>query len=476
MKERDKIHHKSGRFLIVDDEILILNVWKKALTRIGHNVVCFDNGPEALEFFEQNMIDVVILDHMMPEMTGLELLRCIKNKWPHIEVVMMTGFASIETALEAMKAGAYDYLQKPFEQIEVAVRVAEKALERKKLVDYNRELEERLELVEHYEGIIGSSPKMQEVFRLVEQVINFDATIMICGETGTGKERIARAIHLKSPRRDQPFVPVVCSAFPDTLIESALFGHRKGAFTGANNDKLGLIESAHEGTLFLDEVGDIPLPIQVKLLRVLQEGDFRRLGDVKATPVDIRILTATHRNLKAEIAAGKFREDLYYRLNVVEIELPPLRERLEDIPLLAHHFLRMYSNRYKKYIHRISQKALELLQNYYWPGNVRQLEHTIARALILEESDELTIYSLPKELKEKLPDNIQPIQENSYLQMSFREAKRRVLQRFERRYLLSLLNKTDNNISQASRIADMDRANFRRMLKKHDLSDIEETN
>ncbi len=467
MKEVERMIPK-GKFWVVDDEELILNVWKKALSRSGHEVVTFVNPLEALTFLQNEVVDVAILDHMMPEMTGIELLQRLKIHWPQIEVVMMTGYATIETALGAMKAGAYDFLQKPFEQIEVAVRVVEKALERKKLLDSNQELENRLEVVAHYEGIVGSSDRMQEVFRLVEQVAQYDATVMISGETGVGKERIAHAIHLKSPRRSKPFVPVVCSAFPETLIESALFGHRKGAFTGAVSDKVGMIEAADGGTLFLDEVGDIPLPVQVKLLRVFQEGTLQRVGDVSQTSVDVRVLTATHRNLKEEIQAGNFREDLYYRLNVVEIELPPLRKRLDDIPLLAHHFLQIYSKRYGKPIEGVAPETMVLLQEFGWPGNVRQLEHTIARALIMETTEQLTPQSLPKELRDG--QNMLGRSLNaSYTNMSFRDAKQHVLDRFEKRYIQSVLEQADQNISHAARLAGMDRANFRRLLKKNDV-------
>lgn len=467
-ENKRNLEQKPGQFLVVDDEEIVLNVWKRALERVGHKVFAFNNGPEAIDFLEKHTVDVAILDHMMPEVTGIEVLRHIKSTHPKIEVVMMTGYASIDTALDAMKSGAYDYLQKPFEQIEVAVRVVEKALERKKLFDVNQELEERLELVEHYEGIIGSSQKMREVFKLVEQVSRFDATVMVYGETGTGKERLARAIHLKSPRADKPFVPVVCSAFPENLIESTLFGYRKGAFTGATSDKVGMLEAANGGTLFLDEVGDIPLPIQIKLLRVLQEGEFLRLGDVRPTPVDLRIITATHVRLEDAVQEGTFREDLYYRLKVLEINLPPLRERLEDIPALTHHFMRMYSKRYGKVLTKISTPALLQLQSYSWPGNVRQLEHTIARAFILEESDELNVEALPSELR-NMPAPISTHMQPSFKHLSFKEAKSIVIERFERKYLGDLLEENESNISSSARQAGMDRANFRRLLKRYEM-------
>lgn len=469
MVNQELLQSVLGKFMVVDDDGLIRRVWKKALERVGHQVITFENPLEALEYLQVESVDVVLLDHMMPEMTGIEVLQRIKVHWPRIEVVLMTGYASIETALEAMKAGAYDYLPKPFEQIEIAVLVAEKALERRKLLANNLELENQLEAVTHFEGIIGNSPRMQEVFQLVEQVGGFDVTVMLSGETGTGKERIARALHMKSPRRNKPFVPVVCSAFPENLIESTLFGHRKGSFTGAIRDKVGLVELASGGTLFLDEVGEIPLAMQVKLLRLLQESEFQRVGDNSTTKVDLRVVTATHRSLQEEMAANRFREDLYYRLNVIEIELPPLRERSEDISLLSYHFLKHFSKRYKKDIDVIEPDAMMLLQNYNWPGNVRQLEHTIARALILEQGDTLSSASFPKELR--AGDALVDVSStSSYLHMPFREAKSLVLERFESRYLEGLLEKTNNNISEAARVAGMDRANFRRLLKKNDVS------
>lgn len=473
MKEFEAYKVPSGKILVVDDEDLILNVWQKALMRNHHRVFAFHNPLDALEFLQVDSVDVAILDYMMPEMTGMELLRRIKVNWPQVEVIMMTGYASIETALEAMKSGAYDYLQKPFEQIEMAVRVVEHALSRKKLLDANRELEKRLEVTDHFEGIIGISPRMIEIFRLIEQVAPYDATVMISGETGVGKERIARAIHMKSSRRDRPFVPVVCSAFPESLIESILFGHSKGAFTGATHDKIGMIQAAHGGTLFLDEVGDIPLSVQIKLLRVLQEGTLQRVGDVSVTHVDVRVLTATHRNLQEAIREGNFREDLYYRLNVIEIEIPPLRDRPDDIVLLAHHFLQIYNKRYGKHIEQISPDALMLMQSYAWPGNVRQLEHTMARSLILESGDILTTHSLPKEMRstDKWSDRLPSA---TYAQMSFREAKKYVMDRFEKSYLDGLLKQTDGNISQAARIAGMDRANFRRLLRKNHIETAHE--
>jgi two-component system response regulator HydG len=294
---------------------------------------------------------------------------------------------------------------------------------------------------------------------MVEQVAKFDATVMIRGETGTGKERLARAIHMKSVRADKAFVPLVCNAVPDNLIESTLFGYRKGAYTGATRDQIGLLEAADGGTLFLDEVGDIPAAVQVKLLRVLQEGEFQRLGDIQPTSVDIRVLTATHRDLEAEIEEGNFREDLYYRLKLIEMKLPPLRERRDDIPLLAHHFLRLSCQKYGKEINRIAPEVLSALQGYHWPGNVRQLEHIIARSLILEASDTLQLGALSGDISEKNVSQAKEgasVQENTYIHLPFKSAKQQVVQRFEKRYLRNLLMNHNSNISKAARVAEMD--------------------
>ncbi len=461
-----------GKFLIVDDETMMLNVWKVALQRNGHEVIVFDNPVDALSFLAEQQVDVAILDYAMPEMTGIELLKVIKERWPSTEVIMMTGYASIETALEAMKSGAYDYLQKPFEQIKVALHVAEKALERKQLRDRNRELEaklERLEQFDSYEGMIGTSPKMREVFQLIEQVAKFDASVLIEGDTGTGKEKVARAIHAKSPRHDKPFIPVVCSAIPENLIESTLFGYKKGAFTGATRDSIGLIQAADKGTLFLDEVGDIPLAIQIKLLRVLQEGEFQRVGDVHPTSVDIRVISATHRDLRTMIQEGHFREDLYYRLNLIEIHLPPLKERPEDIPALAYYFLEQHGQKYQKKIKSIAPEVIQALQQFSWPGNVRQLEHLIARALILEQSDTLSLESLPPEFREKRSSDNPAHLPFIPAHLTFKEAKKRFVSAFEQRYLRNLLANHDFNISKAAITAGMDRANLRRLLIKNNL-------
>ncbi len=462
---------EKGRFLIVDDEDFILNLLELALRKRGHFVYIFSDPLEALSFFESNInIDVAILDYYMPSMDGLELLRKIKRKYRDTEVIIMTGRASIELAIEAMKEGAFHFFEKPFERIEAVVLTAEKALERKKLRDYSRQLEERLELLEHYEGIVGVSPKMKHIFTMVEQVANYDVPVLILGETGTGKERLARTIHHKSSRRDKPFVPIDCSVFPETLIESALFGYRKGSFTGAVSDRIGLIEAADGGTLFLDEVGDIPLPIQVKLLRFLQEGEFQRLGDIRPTSVDVRVISATNKDLTEEIRQGRFREDLYYRLNVIELQLPPLRERREDIPALAYFFLKKYAKKYKKNIDKISVEALDLLKGYDWPGNVRELEHVITRAIILENTDTIGPNSLPENL---LKGEEGGVEEGHYLSnyynLPFREAKKRLLETFEHNYLQRVLESADYNISRAARLAQMDRSNFRKLLKKYKL-------
>ena len=465
-----------GTFLVVDDEQLILELFKKALGDRGHSVYLFGDPLEAEEFIVHNPVDVAIIDYYMPQLDGIELLKRVKKLNPELEVIMMTGRATVEMAVEAMKNGAFDYFQKPFEQIETVILTAERALEKKKLLDYNKALQERLDTFEHFDGVVGNSPKMLSVFNLVEMVAKYDVSVLILGETGTGKEKIAKTIHHKSQRRHKPFIPVDCSSLPENLIESILFGYKKGAFTGANSDKVGLIEAADGGTLFLDEIGELPLNLQVKLLRVLQEGEIQRLGELFHRKVDIRVISATNRDLKEEIKRGNFREDLYFRLNIIEIVLPPLRERKEDIPALAYFFLKKYSERYRKNIKKISPSALTHLQSYHWPGNVRELEHVIARAIILEQKDEITLSSLPEFSMENPTAQNQSSGErgmsllaSEYFYLPFREAKTKLIEQFEYNYLQMLIERANYNLSEASRLSQVDRSNLRRMLKKYEL-------
>ena len=385
--------------LIVDNEARMCELLRAVLD--GPDIateVAYD-GEDALAKFRARPFDVVITDLKMPKLSGLELLEIIKKESPQTEVVLMTAYATAQTAVDAMKKGAYDYLIKPFDMEELRLKVL-RLLEKKKLEEENLNLRSQLKQRYRFENIIGSSGKMQDVFRLVEKVAQVDTTVLIRGESGTGKELIALAIHQNSPRAKHPFVAVNCAAIPENLLESELFGHERGAFTGADRQKKGRFELASEGTIFLDEIGDLPPSLQVKLLRVLQNRRFERLGGTESIPMRARIIAATNRNLEEELEKGTFREDLYYRINVFPIFLPPLRERKEDIPELVDFFLRKFAGNRQV---SISPEAEKLLLAYRWPGNVRELENVIERAIILSGGGAILPEHLPPHLQAAEP-------------------------------------------------------------------------
>ena len=372
----------SARILIVDDEEIVIRSCLRILDGDDFQVEAVQDGREALRKIEENPYDVVILDIMMPNMDGLEVLRRVKETHPNVDVIMITGLSQIDTAVQAMKLGAFDYISKPFEPDELKL-VVQRALERRRLLQENLNLKSEVSSKYRFENIIGSSPQMQAVYRLVAQCAPTSSTVLITGESGTGKELIARAIHYNSLRKDKPFVPVDCNALSENLLESELFGHVKGAFTGAVVNKKGMFEVAGSGTLFLDEIGNISMSIQAKLLRVLQEREFRAVGDTRTQIANFRLVTATNKDLKAMVAAGTFRDDLYYRINIFPIHVPALRERKDDIPALAYHFLKVFSAELGKKVTDISEGAMSALVNYGWPGNVRELENVMHRAAIL---------------------------------------------------------------------------------------------
>jgi DNA-binding NtrC family response regulator len=366
--------------LVVDDEENMRRLLKKVMTERGFQVDLLQDGQEAIQKVvrEPNRYDIVMLDIRLPGKNGIEVLREIREINSEIAVIMMTAYESLETAVQAIREGAYDYLIKPVGVDELLISV-ERALERKLLRQENIYLRKEVEDRYFFANIIGKSDKMQEVYRIIESVLSSPAPVLIEGESGTGKELIARAIHYNGWRKEKKFVAVDCGALPENLIESELFGHKKGAFTGASQDKIGLFEEANYGTLFLDEICNINSSTQAKLLRVLQEGEIKRVGEVRYRKVDVRVISATNRNLKEEVKKGKFRDDLYYRLNVINIKLPALRERKEDIPLLANHFLSSYSQKVKKQVGRIEDDVMNFLMSYSWPGNVRQLQNEIKK-------------------------------------------------------------------------------------------------
>jgi two-component system response regulator PilR (NtrC family) len=383
-----------SRILVVDDEESIREFLEIMLRKEGYEVTTADDGQKALDLIKKKSFDLVISDLQMPNMTGVELLKHVKDQYPDMLFMMITAFGTTETAVEAMKLGAYDYVTKPFKIDEVRIIIAN-ALRSQNLEVENRSLKKELTKEYSFQSLVGNSPPMHQIFEMIRRVSQTPTNILITGESGTGKEVIAKAIHYNGPLKDKPFVTVNCGAIPESLMESEMFGHKKGSFTGAVVDKAGLFEVADHGTLFLDEVGELPLSIQVKLLRAIQERVIRRVGGTDDNRIEVRIMAATNRNLEDMVKQGTFRQDLYYRLNVINIRSPSLRERPEDIPLLANHFLKKYNERLNKGIAGISAEAMELMKKYDYPGNVRELENIIERTVALEGGATILPESLP---------------------------------------------------------------------------------
>jgi len=387
------------RVLVVDDEENLRLLARTILRREGYEVEVASGGEQALALVETFGPDVILTDVRMPKMGGLDLLTTLKAKGNDAVVIVMSAYGNVDLAIEAMKAGAYDYVQKPFKPEEL-VLVLRKAEERESLRRENRALRQEMRQKDMFEDILAKSPEMQAIFKTISKIADFKTTALVMGESGVGKELVARAIHKRSSRRGGPFCAVNCGAIPEALLESELFGHKRGAFTDASSDRLGLFEQATGGTLFLDEIGELPQKLQVKLLRALQEETVRKLGDNRDIKVDVRIITATHRDLNAETKAGRFREDLFYRINVLQIIIPPLRDRKEDIPILMDHFIARNNARFGISIKGVEPEAKRLLLEYGWPGNVRELENTIERAMVLAEHETILVEDLPERLRE----------------------------------------------------------------------------
>jgi two-component system, NtrC family, response regulator AtoC len=387
------------RVLVVDDEENLRLILRTFLRRQGYEVETAENGEEALPLIDGFGPDFVITDVRMPRMGGMDLLSALRAKGNSATVIVMSAYGSHDLAIEAMQAGAYDYVSKPFKPEEVLLCL-KKAEERETLRKENRALKDEIARGARFDNILAEAPQMQDIFRTISKVAQFKTTVLVTGESGVGKELVARAVHARSGRSAQPFVAINCGAIPENLLESELFGHKRGAFTDANQDRRGLFEEANGGSLLLDEIGELPLALQVKLLRVLEDEKIRRLGDSKDIQVDVRIIAATHRDLTAEVAAGRFREDLYYRLNVLPIWVPPLRDRREDIPLLIDHFIVRNNARLGTAVRGVTGEARRLLYEYSWPGNVRELENTVERAMVLAESDQLSAADLPERIRD----------------------------------------------------------------------------
>ncbi len=455
-----------GRVLVVDDEPDVLSVVTRKLERAGFEVNGFDTSPALLEALRavSGEVDVVLADLHMPDIGGLDLLRAIQEEWPNIAFIVMTGRGTIGSAVEAMRLRAFDYLVKPFDPLETVVAAVERAVTHKRLVDRNQFLERQLERTAQFEGVVGTSKALADVFAMVESVAPTDVTVLVVGESGTGKELVARAIHARSSRATRPFIAINCAALAESILESELFGHVRGAFTGAVANRRGLFEEASGGTLLLDEVADLAPATQVRLLRVLQEGEIRPLGSNESRRVDVRIIAATHRDLATAVQQGSFRQDLFYRLHVVSLRLPPLRERQQDIPALVHHFIKKAAMRFERAVSKITPDALERILGYSWPGNIRELENAIERAVVLAHGDTITQDLLPAEMRASLAVTGSALGGGPSRPLGEARAQ------FERQYLDQVLRRADGNTAEAARIAGVDRSNFRRLLKRYGLA------
>ena len=466
-----------AHLLIVDDEVNIRRVLSAMLKREGYEVSAAGDGEQALAVLARSPVDVVITDLVMPRLGGLELLKRVGSDFPDVPVIMITAHGTVDTAVEAMKAGAFDYITKPFDQEELK-KVIVKATRARDL--------ERQHL--HTGGgdgerppLVGQSAAMRSVYEVIGKVADSPSTVLLTGESGTGKELVAQALHRGSSRRDKPLIKVNCAAIPKDLVESELFGYEKGAFTGAVGSKPGRFELADGGTLFLDEIGEVPVEMQVKLLRALQESEFERVGGIRTIHVDVRLIAATNRDLKALIADGRFREDLFYRLNVVPVALPPLRERREDIPALAQHFVEKYDRRLGKKVERVDDEALEVLLAYSWPGNIRELENLMERSVLFADGPVITAAQLPESLREKAPVAPTPIAAVGPIGAiaapsgaSMKEIVRQAQAELERELITRALEETGGNVTRAAKRLQISRKSLQVKMKELGLRGADE--
>jgi DNA-binding NtrC family response regulator len=447
-----------SRILVVDDEPIALQNMKHVLEKDNLVVFTTGSGRDAIRLIDEESFDVVVTDLKMEDVDGMQVLKRVKEVSPLTEVIVVTGYASVETAVEAMKMGAFYYLSKPI-QVNDLRALVQKALEKVQLAKEVRRLREEIAGLGRLPLFIGKSPSVERLVKMIEQIAPADCNVLIQGETGTGKEVVARMIHQLSPRRDRRFVAINCGAFTEELLSSELFGHEKGAFTGAHTTKKGLMEIASGGTLFLDEVAEMPPSMQVRLLRVIQEKVIIRVGGVEEIPIDVRIIAATNKNLKKEVELGHFRQDLYYRLNVITLQVPPLRERRDDIPLLCHYFIDRFSKAQRKNITEISEDVMNILMEYEFPGNVRELENMMERAVTLATGNRIEVEHLPIDLQQRLFHITRP-QKNELL----------TLEEHEREYIRWVLMKTRGNKSKAAEILGIDRVSLWRKMRKYNIS------
>jgi two-component system response regulator PilR (NtrC family) len=456
---------RTPHILVVDDELSMREVLEYMLNKEGYQVTCAENGVNAIGQLEKQHFDLLLCDIKLGDLSGLDVLRASKKANRDTVVILISAYASTETAVEAMNEGAYDYVPKPFDKDELLQTIA-KALDLRTIEHEKELLDDQLEENRHFGLLVGSSPAMQHIYKLIQQVADTKTSVLITGESGTGKELIARAIHQESDRSDQPFVVINCGGIPETLMESELFGHKKGSFTGATHDKKGLFEIAHKGTLFLDEIGEISLPIQVKLLRAVQEKVFKAVGANEDISVDIRIVSATNKNLEKEIIGGNFREDLFYRLNVIEIRVPPLRERKADLRTLAQHFLEKYSREMGKEISKFSSYAIDLLNKYDFPGNIRELENLLERSVALSTTNIILPDSLALSLHKRRW--IEGFEDRRFDldEVSRGVSLDTILEEIERGYLKKALDCSNGSKNKAAELLDISFRSLRYRLDK----------
>jgi DNA-binding NtrC family response regulator len=455
--------------LVVDDEELLAKSVIQILGSEGYPVTMEMRGRSALQTLKRNRADIILADLKLPDMDGLELLREIKQLHPDTLVIMITGFATVNSSVEAIQAGAYDYIPKPFTATQLRILIG-RAAQQVQLARDNALLRDQLRRKSHPDDMVGRSESMRKVFTVIERVAPTEANVFVSGESGTGKELIARAIHSRSRRSEAPFVAINCAALPDQLLESELFGYEKGAFTGADGQRQGLLEGAKGGTFFLDEVTEMSLDLQAKLLRVIQERRIRRVGGGTEIPIDVRWVSATNRDPELAVRDGLLRQDLFFRLNVVPIRLPPLRARGEDIAVLAHEFLRRFGERYDREGLRLTPPVVQVLRDYGWPGNVRELQNVMERLVTLSGGEEITVDDLPEELQRR--DSFEGGWSSAASDRPFHEAKADAIASFEKSYLRGLLERHGGNISRAAREAGIDRKTIHRMLQKYELETV----